>query len=198
MSRDRRGGHDRGRSTELSNNTNSDDPVLKYSRVFIGNLPTDSMTKEDLVNKFKPYGTILGKKRWDGVKGVSPSLRNEYWYCCCKATDLSKCMNSMQWNSCFILQGVMGNMKDSDCLVLMEIVLGYCEKYKWNLNSLENFKLYFSLPLSCLGATLLRGYGFVQYGNEEDAQRACQEENGGLYKSYKIGKENVLNIIRIN
>lgn len=40
--------------------TKSNDPKLAAARVFIGNLPSDRTTKEDLQEKFKPYGKILG------------------------------------------------------------------------------------------------------------------------------------------
>lgn len=40
--------------------TRSNDPKLANARVFIGNLPSDRTTKEDLQEKFKHYGKILG------------------------------------------------------------------------------------------------------------------------------------------
>ncbi|XP_013421667.1 nuclear receptor coactivator 5-like isoform X2 [Lingula anatina] len=75
--------------------TNSDDPKLLYSRVFIGNLPTDKMTEGELETMFKKYGKVLG-------------------------------------------------------------------------------------------TSLHKGYGFVQYGKEEEAREAVRLENGGLYKGFRI------------
>jgi RNA recognition motif-containing protein len=39
------------------------DPSTANSRVFVGNIPTNDMTKKDLEDKFKKYGPILGKLR---------------------------------------------------------------------------------------------------------------------------------------
>ena len=34
---------------------------------------------------------------------------------------------------------------------------------------------------------MLKGYGFVQYEREENARLAIEQENGSLYKGYRIG-----------
>jgi RNA recognition motif-containing protein len=39
------------------------DPSTANSRVFVGNIPTNEMTKKDLEEKFKKYGPILGMLR---------------------------------------------------------------------------------------------------------------------------------------
>ena len=39
---------------------NSRDPVLMESRVFVGNLPTDAMTKDEFYDRFQIYGKLLG------------------------------------------------------------------------------------------------------------------------------------------
>ena len=44
----------------VTNHTNSEDPKMLNSRVFIGNLPTDKVGREDLENIYKKYGKILG------------------------------------------------------------------------------------------------------------------------------------------
>ncbi|KAL3859733.1 hypothetical protein ACJMK2_009931 [Sinanodonta woodiana] len=44
----------------LSNKTNIDDPRFLKARVFIGALPVDKVTKEDLEQKFGQYGKVLG------------------------------------------------------------------------------------------------------------------------------------------
>lgn len=41
--------------------TKSKDPKLVASRVFIGNLPSERTSREELEEKFKQYGNILGK-----------------------------------------------------------------------------------------------------------------------------------------
>ena len=45
--------------------TNSTDPELVNSRVFIGHLPTDRITKDELEEMFKKYGEILGESIWE-------------------------------------------------------------------------------------------------------------------------------------
>ena len=44
-----------------SKHTNSDDPELLRSRVFLGNLPTDKLEREEVSDTFSKYGKILGK-----------------------------------------------------------------------------------------------------------------------------------------
>jgi len=44
----------------FSSITNSDDPALLESRLFIGNLPTDQVGKREVEEKFCKYGKILG------------------------------------------------------------------------------------------------------------------------------------------
>lgn len=41
-------------------NTNSDDPKMLDSRVFIGNMPSDKVTRLDMEKLFEPYGKLLG------------------------------------------------------------------------------------------------------------------------------------------
>lgn len=40
--------------------TNSNDPKMLDSRVFIGNLPSDKVGRHDIENLFAGYGTVLG------------------------------------------------------------------------------------------------------------------------------------------
>lgn len=67
--REDRNGRDRERGVsetrtkppaERSSITNSDDPILLESRLFIGNLPTDQVGKREVEEKFCKYGKILG------------------------------------------------------------------------------------------------------------------------------------------
>ena len=55
--RDREG--DRSRPN-ISNHTSSSDPKLLTSRVFIANLPTERVSRDDLEEMFSKYGKILG------------------------------------------------------------------------------------------------------------------------------------------
>jgi len=67
--RDERNGRDRDRGASETRTkppldsrsiTNSDDPALLESRLFIGNLPTDQVGKREVEEKFCKYGKILG------------------------------------------------------------------------------------------------------------------------------------------
>ena len=42
---------------------NMSDPSTANSRIFVGNIPTNEMTKKDLEERFKKHGPILGKLR---------------------------------------------------------------------------------------------------------------------------------------
>ncbi|EYC17519.1 hypothetical protein Y032_0030g2104 [Ancylostoma ceylanicum] len=44
---------------DISYDTNSKDPVMVRSRVFIGRLTSAPVTRDDLITLFKPFGTIL-------------------------------------------------------------------------------------------------------------------------------------------
>lgn len=50
----------RSRSPVISTRTNSEDPKMLNARVFIGNLPTDKVTQQDIDDMYKKYGRILG------------------------------------------------------------------------------------------------------------------------------------------
>lgn len=41
-------------------NTNSSDPKMLNARVFIGNLPSEKVTRLEIENLFSPYGKMLG------------------------------------------------------------------------------------------------------------------------------------------
>lgn len=41
-------------------NTSSTDPKMMRSRIFIGNLAADKISRQDLEHVFAPYGKILG------------------------------------------------------------------------------------------------------------------------------------------
>ena len=41
-------------------NTSSMDPKMLNSRVFIGNLASDRVSRQDVVKMFEPYGKVLG------------------------------------------------------------------------------------------------------------------------------------------
>ena len=41
-------------------NTSSTDPKMMNSRVFIGNLPAEKVSRQDVEKLFRPYGKILG------------------------------------------------------------------------------------------------------------------------------------------
>ena len=70
--------HDRDREQDrsrpyISNHTNSSDPKLLMSRVFIGNLPTERVSRDDLEEMFSKYGKILGML----TRGQSQSLNTK-------------------------------------------------------------------------------------------------------------------------
>ncbi|KAL6731631.1 hypothetical protein Aduo_002475 [Ancylostoma duodenale] len=44
---------------DISYDTNSKDPVMVRSRLFIGRLTSAPVTRDDLITLFKPFGTIL-------------------------------------------------------------------------------------------------------------------------------------------
>lgn len=48
------------REKEVTNRTNIEDPAFLNARIFIGKLPSDRCTKEELEALFEPYGKILG------------------------------------------------------------------------------------------------------------------------------------------
>ena len=41
-------------------NTSSDDPKMMNARVFIGNLASDKMSRQEVMKMFEPYGKVLG------------------------------------------------------------------------------------------------------------------------------------------
>ncbi len=45
---------------DVGRNTSSSDPKLMDSRVFIGNLPADMISRHEVEDGFKKYGKILG------------------------------------------------------------------------------------------------------------------------------------------
>lgn len=45
---------------KVSDRTNIEDPEFLNARIFIGNLPSDRTTKQELENLFQAYGKILG------------------------------------------------------------------------------------------------------------------------------------------
>ena len=45
---------------KISNVTNSNDPQAINSRIFVGNLNTFALTKDDIEQVFKRYGKIIG------------------------------------------------------------------------------------------------------------------------------------------
>jgi RNA recognition motif-containing protein len=46
---------------DVRSRTNIEDPAFLNARIFIGKLPSDKCTKEELESLFAPYGKILGK-----------------------------------------------------------------------------------------------------------------------------------------
>ena len=48
-----------------NSNTSSNDPELMKSRVFIGHLPTDRITRGDISQIFDVYGEIEGLYIWN-------------------------------------------------------------------------------------------------------------------------------------
>lgn len=59
-SRSRSHSRQKERSPGIHGSTNIQDLELMKARVFIGNLPFDKVTKEELENMFEKYGKILG------------------------------------------------------------------------------------------------------------------------------------------
>ena len=53
-----------GPNQPFSTRTNSKDPNLVNSRVFIGNLSTDKVDRKVLLSVFEKYGTVLGEFSW--------------------------------------------------------------------------------------------------------------------------------------
>jgi radial spoke head protein 4A len=74
---DRREKDSRDRSRGPSFNTNSADPKLLYSRVFIGNLASDKLEREDLEKMFSKYGRILGITMFKGYGFVQYDSEKE-------------------------------------------------------------------------------------------------------------------------
>jgi hypothetical protein len=50
----------RNSASKVGNQTNSQDPQAVNSRVFVGNLNTFQVTKNDIEKMFQPYGRIAG------------------------------------------------------------------------------------------------------------------------------------------
>lgn len=46
--------------SSIPKNTSSTDPKLLRARVFIGNLSTDKVKREDLTEAFEKYGEVIG------------------------------------------------------------------------------------------------------------------------------------------
>jgi len=49
-----------GKLLKVSSFTNSNDPKYLKSRVFVGHLPTDYLTREELTERFAAYGSVVG------------------------------------------------------------------------------------------------------------------------------------------
>ena len=81
--------------------TNSDNPKLLNSRVFIGNLPTDRVTRDDLEEIFGKYGKIAGKYiynlflihpqalQWVTVSGLDQAVTESQNYSCQEFSQLN-------------------------------------------------------------------------------------------------------------
>ena len=63
-------------SRKISNITNSNDPKSVNSRIFVGNLNTFTLTKDDVETIFKRYGRIIGISMHKGYAFVQ--YTNEY------------------------------------------------------------------------------------------------------------------------
>ncbi|VDO41759.1 unnamed protein product [Heligmosomoides polygyrus] len=66
-----------GPTSEVGYDTNSKDPVMVRSRVFIGRISNVPVTREDLINLFKPFGTVLGLYFQQGFAFVQFSSASE-------------------------------------------------------------------------------------------------------------------------
>jgi heterogeneous nuclear ribonucleoprotein C1/C2 len=62
---------------KISNITNSADPTLVLARLFVGNLNTFVITKEDVENIFKRYGKIIGISMHKGFAFVQYTTEQE-------------------------------------------------------------------------------------------------------------------------
>lgn len=40
------------------------DPNTVHARIYVGNIPTDKMTKQELEERFKKHGPILGRQNF--------------------------------------------------------------------------------------------------------------------------------------
>lgn len=59
--REREREHDH-EARRIGSDTNSDDPRMLMSRIFIGNLPTDRVGRMEIEDKYKKYGKIIGEQ----------------------------------------------------------------------------------------------------------------------------------------
>ncbi|XP_052229376.1 nuclear receptor coactivator 5-like isoform X2 [Dreissena polymorpha] len=66
-----------GRRFEVTDRTNIEDPAYLNARLFIGNLPSDRTSKQDLENLFQSYGKILGVSIHDRGFGFVQFEREE-------------------------------------------------------------------------------------------------------------------------
>ena len=69
------------------------------------------------------------------------------------------------------------------------IFIGHLQTEEMNRNELEE---HFSKYGTIVGSTLNRGFGFVQFEDEQCAQNAIKSENGAMFKNRRIGKLLVL------
>lgn len=65
------------------------------------------------------------------------------------------------------------------------IFVGHLQTEEMNRNELEE---HFSKYGTIVGSLLNRGFGFVQFEDEQAAQNAIKNENGSMFKGRRIGK----------
>lgn len=64
------------------------------------------------------------------------------------------------------------------------VFVGHLQTEEMNRNELEE---HFSKYGTVVGSLLNRGFGFVQFEDEEAAQNAIKSENGSMFKGRRIG-----------
>lgn len=92
-----------------TNDTNSNDPKDLVSRIFIGNLPTDQLTRDDLEDIFKKYGYVRGVSVHKGFGFVQ--YNNEGDARAAVDGETGKYIKGVKIDVCIVIEGKKGYRK---------------------------------------------------------------------------------------